>query len=70
MEIYYLSINDYKNTSHTIDFDMYKKTILHEYVHYVNRLFCIKNNCNFSTKYLSEGIATYLSKQNENKFYY
>ena len=70
MQIYYLSINDYKNTSHNfkkkdykIYLDMYKKTIVHEYVHYVNRLFCKKNNCSFSIKCLSEGIAQYLSNQ-------
>ena len=71
MQIYYLSINDYDNTSHAfkkenykMHLDMYKKTILHEYVHYVNRLFCQKNNCSFSIKCLSEGIAQYLSNQN------
>ena len=49
MQIYYLSLNDYKNTSHAFDdseydsqLDMYKKTILHEFIHYVHRSFCKK----------------------------
>ena len=70
MQIYYLSINDYCNTSHAfkneeyeVELDMYKKTILHEYIHYVNRLFCKKNNCSFSIKCLAEGVSQYLSDQ-------
>ena len=73
MEIYYLSINDYNNTTHAfkkedyaIHFDMYKKTLLHEYIHYINHMFCKKNNCQYSIKCLSEGIAQYLSNQNNN----
>ena len=73
MQIYYLSLNDYNSTSHAfkkedyeIQLEMYKKTILHEYVHYVNRLFCKKNNCSYSIKCLSEGIAQYLSNQKNN----
>lgn len=72
MQIYYLSLNDYKNTSHAFDksdYDIqlisYKKTILHEFIHYVNRYFCKINNCEFSSKFLAEGVAQYLSKQNE-----
>ncbi len=72
MQIYYLSLNDYKNTSHAFDksdydirLNSYKKTILHEFIHYVNRYFCKINNCEFSCKYLAEGIAQYLSNQND-----
>ena len=73
-QITYLSINDYKNTSHafekndySIAKEYYKKTILHEFVHYVNDLFKIKHNCGYTEKYLSEGLATYLSKQKSDK---
>lgn len=71
-EITYLSIHDYKNTSHKFDeegFDkallQYKKTILHEYVHFVNEKFNQIHGCTDTEKYLLEGIATYLSGQNE-----
>ena len=47
--------------------EKYKKVILHEFIHYVNQYFCKLNNCNFSCKYLAEGIAQYLSGQNDNK---
>ena len=73
MKIYYLSLNDYKNTQHAFDksnynfkLDEYKKTILHEFIHYVNRCFCKKNNSIFSCKFLAEGIAQYLSGQKGN----
>lgn len=69
-KINYLSINDYKNTSHAFKEDEYqqaldyfKKTIMHEFVHYVNELFCAKNKCDSTVKYLAEGLATYLSGQ-------
>ena len=72
MQIYYLSLNDYCNTSHAfkkedyeVQLDMYKKIILHEYIHFINRIFCKKNNCSFSIKCLAEGVAQYLSNQNE-----
>lgn len=71
-QITYLSINDYNNTSHAFKEEEYpsavvyfKKTIVHEFVHYVNDLFKIKNNCSYTEKYLSEGIATLLSGQKE-----
>lgn len=74
LHITYLSLHDYKNTSHSFEeddfllaLDHYKKTLVHEYVHFVNELFNIKNNCGFTAKYLREGIATYLSGQKENK---
>lgn len=70
--IFYLSINDYKSTSHAFkkedyeeNLDYYKKTIVHEYIHFVNILFCKKHNCYYTIKYLSEGVAQVLSKQNE-----
>ena len=73
-EIYYLSLNDYKSTSHAFsesDYDRqliyYQKTLVHEYVHYVHRLFCQKYNCPSSYQFLSEGIAAYLSGQKENQ---
>ena len=73
-QITYLSINDYKSTSHAFKKEdypsailYYKKTIVHEFVHYVNELFKTKHCCSYTEKYLSEGIATYLSKQKENK---
>ena len=72
--ITYLSLNDFKNTSHSFDddkcceaLDYYKKTILHEYVHYVNECFNKAHNCQDTEKYLQEGIATYLSGQYDDK---
>lgn len=72
--ITYLSLNDYQNTSHTFSPDKYqekleyyKKTILHEYVHFVNELFNKQNDCSPTIKCFLEGIATYLSKQKENE---
>jgi len=71
--IVYLSINDYQNTTHAYkenDFDEaldgFKKTLIHEYVHYINKQFNIKYKCYTTAKYLREGIATYLSKQKGN----
>lgn len=70
--INYLSINDYKNTTHAFEskdynkaFLGFKKTLVHEYVHVVNRWFNKENHCYFSSVYLFEGIATYLSKQKD-----
>ena len=67
--IEYLSINDYKNTSHAfspeeydVNLEYFKKTIVHEYVHFVVRMFCGKN---YPILYLNEGIAQYLSGQRE-----
>ena len=74
MQIYYLSLNAYKSTTHVFSLSEYyeklieyKKTILHECIHYVNRLFCKENNCHFSCRFLAEGIALYLSNQMEGK---
>ncbi len=73
-EIDVLSIHDYKNTTHAFLEDEYasaledfKKLVIHEYVHYINRIFNKQNNCNFSKKYLYEGIACVLSSQNYSK---
>ncbi len=70
--IEYVSLNDYKNTSHAFPIekydkalDNYKKTIVHEYVHYVLGLYLKKNNVDYTRKYLIEGIAQYLSNQRE-----
>ena len=70
--IFYLSINDYKNTDHAfekedyeINLEEFKKTIIHEYIHFVNILFCKKNKCHYTIRYLSEGVALVLSKQKE-----
>ncbi len=70
-EIVYLSLNDLKSTSYndklySSEMEYYKKTLLHEFVHYVNSLYRKKMNCGPTIKYLSEGIATLLSKQKEN----
>ncbi len=64
-QIKIVSFNDYANIpSHKNDtFELYKKTILHEYVHYVNFLFNQSKNCDYTEKYLVEGIACFLSKQ-------
>ena len=72
--ITYVSLKDYKNTDHKFkpeDYDKalidYKKTMVHEYVHFVSILYKKKNNIKDSTRYLEEGIAQYLSHQKENK---
>ena len=72
--INYLSIKDYGNTTHAFNEEKYrdaykdfKKTLVHEFVHYVNSLFNKENDCGPTSIYLREGIALYLSKQNENK---
>lgn len=71
-KITYLSLHDYKHTTHklkNVEFekaiDHYKKTIVHEYVHYVNDIFRKVKNCGSTEKYLSEGIACYLSGQKD-----
>lgn len=71
-KIEYVSLHDYKNTSHKFNedkyfekLDYYKKTIVHEYVHFVAGIYLKKNNCDYPIKYLNEGIATYLSGQKD-----
>lgn len=73
-EIIYLSLHNFQNTEHKAKYFVlnealkyYKKTIVHEYVLYVNDIFKKVNNCDYTEKYLSEGIATYLSGQHENE---
>lgn len=76
--IRYLSLNDFKNTKHAFSAQeypkmlrWYKKTLVHEYVHYVNDLFRQKHGCSYTERYLEEGIAVYLSGEGEefdNKF--
>lgn len=73
-KILYLSIADYKNTTHAFSpgekeqaIELYKKTLVHEFVHFVNVCFNKKNNCSFTEKFLVEGIACYLSGQKEGK---
>ncbi len=68
LNIYMVSIHDYQNTTHAFpkekyeeNYQRYIKTSVHEYVHYVNRMFCNLHNCPFTIQYLSEGIADYLS---------
>ena len=71
--ITFVSLHDYGNTQHAhwlknyeqalID---YNKTIVHEYVHFVTILYQIKNNINKPLRYLTEGIAQYLSHQRDN----
>ncbi len=70
--INYLSINDYKNTTHAFKentylftVEYYKKTLVHEFVHYVNKIFNIQNDNGWTAKYLREGVAVYLSGQRE-----
>ncbi len=70
--IEYVSLYGYKNTAHAFDedkyyekLDYYKKTIVHEYVHFVADLYCKKNNLNHPIKCFNEGIAQYLSHQRE-----
>ena len=72
-KIEYLSLHDYKNTAHAFSedryfekLDYYKKTIVHEYVHFVEGLYLKKNNSQAPAKFLNEGIATYLSGQKDN----
>ena len=68
--IYYLSIGDYKNTCRKFNkenldnvIEDYKKTLLHEFVHYVTSLYRKYVNCGPIARYISEGIACYLSGQ-------
>ncbi len=66
-KIYFLSLRDYKSTPYKdkTDLEEYKKTILHEYIHYIVGLFSIENNCDYPHKALNEGIAQYLSHQRD-----
>lgn len=71
-KVLFLSVKDYKNTTHYMKDAAYPdlvnhwhKTVVHEFTHYVNALFRVKHNCGYTMKYLGEGIATYLSGQRE-----
>lgn len=73
-KIIYLSLHDYKNTTHHMKdkpfdkaFEYYKKTILHEFVHYVHGLFLEQNNAKNTIRCFGEGIACYLSGQKNEK---
>ena len=75
-EIYYVSLQDYKNTSHAFEqkdfekaLDYYKKTILHEFVHFVNLQYRKIKNCSHTETWLSEGLAVYLSGQKDDKVF-
>ena len=70
--IEYVSLHDYKNTKHAFSpekydeaLDSYKKTIVHEFVHFVLGLYIVKINSVGPLKYLNEGIAQYLSHQRD-----
>ena len=67
-KIYFLSLRDYKNTPHKDKTDLlaYKKTILHEYIHYIVGLYLFENKCSYPLRALNEGIAQYLSHQRDN----
>ncbi len=67
-EIRLLSFNDYKNnkTHKNNTLNDYKKTALHEFTHFVNAEYLKERNCEGSEKFLSEGIACYISGQYEN----
>lgn len=64
--IYYVSYSDYKNIEkHKNDsFDYFKKTLVHEFVHHCNYLYT-----NIWNRPLCEGLAVYLSGQQENNMY-
>ena len=70
--IEYVSLHDYKNTAHAFDeskyneeLEYYKKTIVHEFVHFVSGLYLDKYNLDHPIHCLSEGLASYLSGQKE-----
>lgn len=73
--IEYVSFNDYQNTAHSYPIEKYdeylgyyKKTIIHEFTHYVLKLYLDKYNLNDNPyRYLNEGIAQYLSGQRDNQ---
>ena len=66
--------NDYKNTSHKFDDSdyeynllLFKKTIIHELVHFINHIYSEVNKIDYTKGFLAEGIAQYLSNQYEGK---
>ncbi len=69
--INYVSHNDYINTTHyNEEYEMYLKTILHEYIHFVVDVYSSKNNYKSLYHPLNEGIACYLSGQYDGKEYH
>ena len=66
-KIYFLSLRDYKSTPYKDKTDLleYKKTILHEYIHYIVGLYLLENKCSYPIRALNEGIAQYLSHQRD-----
>ena len=58
-----VSLSDYKNTSHKFNTSLidYQKTVLHEYVHFVNFLYCRENGYEYPLKCLQEGLAMVLA---------
>ena len=68
--INYVSHNDYINTSHyNEEYEMYLKTIIHEYVHFVVDFYASINNYKSLYQPLNEGISCYLSGQYDGKEY-
>ena len=74
--IEYVSLNDYQNTTHAFPkekygeaLEYYKKTIVHEFTHYILCLYREKYNKDSPLRYLNEGIAQYLSGQRDNMEY-
>ncbi|MBR1817587.1 MAG: hypothetical protein IJ772_01935 [Bacilli bacterium] len=70
--IEYVSLHDYKNTSHAFTpekynqaLEGYKRTIVHEYVHYIVNLYHRIHHTEFPLRYLNDGIAQYLSGQRD-----
>ena len=64
--IKYVSYSDFQNTSHANEpYEYYLKTIVHEYVHFITGIYCQEKNVEYPIKYISEGLAYYLSGQGE-----
>ena len=70
--IEYVSLHDYQNTSHAFPpekyhqaLEGYKRTIIHEYVHFIVNLYHRVHHIDFPLRYLNEGIAQYLSGQRD-----
>ena len=69
-KINYVSYHDYQNASHKKDdFESYLQVLMHEYIHYVTAMYSNSIDSNYPIKYISEGIAYYLSGQGKNIYY-
>ena len=67
-KINYVSYNDYKNTSHKDEsYEYFLKTIIHEYVHYIEYEYSKYIGSKMPVKYINEGLACYLSGQYDNE---